>query len=304
MSKFSNHGLQTNPFWFRSVAGLQAESEQTTEAPHSTTQGLPSQPQQPDQPSQPQQPDQPSQPEQPSQPQQPEQPEQPSTPAPPSTPGIPSTPSQPSTPGVPSQGQQNQTQVSPPSQPQQPNANNATSQQPQQPQQPNVQQPQQPNQSNATQPQVPSQPSQPGTNGTGIQGVDFGGAAIRSLQDMLAQFGSMTRTLAEISQQFNQLVQSSSRLVTGGRRKRQANPLEMITGMLTSLTRQATDISSQLSGLLGTFGRVTGDNQGQGSNGRGPAGDGNNGGGSPLEALTSIPASLLGSLARVGGAGR
>jgi len=240
----------------RSVAGLQAEGDQSTTAAPGIPSGIP------------------------------DQSNLPSTPAPPSSPGVPS-----GQPSVPSQSQ-NQTQGLPGGE-QQSQAQNITSNPGQGQGVPNggdqtgqVQ--------NATQgggagsvpgaPSTPTAPGVPGTNGTGIGGVDLGGSVLRSIQDILAQFGSVGRTLNEISGQFNQLVQTSSRLVTG-RRKRQANPLEAITGLLGTLSRQVNDLTSQVTGLLGGLGgagATRGQGQGQGQ------------GGSPLD-------SILGALSRVTG---
>lgn len=76
---------------------------------------------------------------------------------------------------------------------------------------------------------------------------------------MIKQFGAVSNTLQQISSEFNSIVASSSRLITG-RKKRQSvpagfgNPFEVISGLLGQLTRQANDLSSQVTGLFGNFG--------------------------------------------------
>ena len=113
------------------------------------------------------------------------------------------------------------------------------------------------NGTNVPRPQIPS--GQSGQNRTvpGVPGLDLGGAFLKSFGDVLNQFRAVSNTLGQISSEFNNIVASSSRLVTG-RKKRQAgatgNPLDVFSSLLGQLTRQANDLSSQVTTMFGSFG--------------------------------------------------
>lgn len=76
-----------------------------------------------------------------------------------------------------------------------------------------------------------------------------------------------------------------------GRRKRQPNPIEVITQLLGTLTRQANDLTSQVTGLLGGLGGIV--------NQRGQTGTSNPGsGGNPLDSILGAVGRVTGSTGR------
>ena len=92
---------------------------------------------------------------------------------------------------------------------------------------------------------------------------------IRGLGDIIQQFGQVGQTLGQMTNELNRLVTTSTRLVAGSesvyprvhpriRRQAQGNPFGVIQQLMGQLAKQASDLSTQITGLFGNFGRAVG----------------------------------------------
>lgn len=91
---------------------------------------------------------------------------------------------------------------------------------------------------------------------------------IRGLGDIIQQFGQVGQTLGQMTNELNRLVTTSTRLVAGSeitnprfRRQAQGNPFGVIQQLMGQLAKQASDLSSQVTGLFGNFGRAVGNSR-------------------------------------------
>lgn len=121
---------------------------------------------------------------------------------------------------------------------------------------------------------------------------------IRGLGDIIQQFGQVGQTLGQMTNELNRLVTTSTRLVAGSesvhprvRRQAEGNPFGVIQQLMGQLAKQASDLSTQITGLFGNFGRAVGNTRI--TDGGTPAVAGN-----AVESITGGAMNVVGNLQR------